>query len=189
MKLPAPPAPTKTETVAVADLPPREDTVVEPPPMAALPQPENPVYGFSMAELELYDINMNKVPAPPRCIQEHCQRADWVWRWMSPSAIKYFGMRGYVAYSPDKDVRQKIKDGDCPASIYVDVENKVRWREDSFLAVTPRRLYEARQAAKRQRTDNQTRVAREAAPGLRELSNRAGVSVEYHVDEWKQQGE
>jgi hypothetical protein len=98
-------------------------------------------------------------------------------------------MRGYVALSVTPELRKKIRQGDCPATVDIDVSNKLVWREDAFLAVIPRRLHEAKKAAKREKTLQQTKLANAAPGGLREMASRAGGKlVEYNVEETARQG-
>lgn len=147
------------------------------------------IYGWNMAELEFLDINQNKVPDPPKCVMEWCKARDLVWRWMSYPAAKHLGMRGYVALSVNKDMRRKMRSGDCPATIDIDVTNKLVWREDAFLGVIPRRLFEAKQKAKRQKTIDQTKLAKGQADNLKEIASRAGGKiVEYSVEQTARQG-
>lgn len=147
------------------------------------------IYGWNMAELEFMDISQTHAPKPPKCVQEFCKQRDLVWRWLSYPAAKAYGMRGYVALSMTPDLRKKIKMGDCPATVDIDVTNKLTWREDAFLGVQPRKLYEARMKAKRQRTIEQTKLAKAQGNVLREAAGRAGGKiVEYTVEETARQG-
>lgn len=147
------------------------------------------IFGWNMAELEFLDINQNKAPKPPKCVQDFCKSRDLVWRWLSYPAAKKYGMRGYVALSMTPDLRKRIKAGDCPATVDIDVTNKLTWREDAFLGVQPRRLYEARMNSKRQRTIEQTKLARNQGEALREVAGRAGGKiVDYTVEETARQG-
>lgn len=147
------------------------------------------IHGWNMAELELMDINQTKAPNPPKCVQEFCRSRSLVWRWLSYPSAKAYGMRGYVALSMTPELRKKIKAGDCPATVDIDVTNKLTWREDAFLGVQPKKLYDARMNAKRQRTIDQTRLAKLQGEALRETAGRAGGKiVEYTVEETSRQG-
>lgn len=146
------------------------------------------IHGWSLAELDFTDPGLVAAPNPPKCIMEWCKSRDLVWRWLSYPAVKHKGMRGYVALSVLPEWRKKIRLGDCPATVDIDVSNKLVWREDAFLGVIPRRLHEARQKAKAQRTLDQTKLSRNS-DGLQEMAARAGGKlVEYKVDETTRQG-
>jgi hypothetical protein len=147
------------------------------------------IHGWNMAELELYDPGLNRVPNPPKCVMEWCNQHDLKWRWMSYPSVKHSGMRGHVAFSVPVDIRKKIKNGDCPPTIDIDVTNKLVWREDAFLGVIPRRLADLQLKAIRQRTLDQTKLAKAAPGGLREMASRAGGKlVEFNVEETTRQG-
>lgn len=147
------------------------------------------IFGWNMAEMEFLDVNQTQAPKPPKCVQEFCKSRALVWRWLSYPAAKAYGMRGYVALSMTPELRKKIKAGDCPATVDIDVTNKLTWREDAFLGVQPKKLYDARMAAKRHRTIEQTKLARAQGNALREIAGRAGGKiVEYSVEETARQG-
>jgi len=147
------------------------------------------IHGWNMAELELYDPGLNKVPNPPKCVMEWCRQHDLKWRWMSYPAVKHQGMRGHVAFSVTPEIRKKMKRGDCPPTIDIDVSNKLVWREDAFLGVIPRRLADLQNRAIQQRTIDQTKLAKLAPSGLQDMAQRAGGKlVEYSVDETSRQG-
>lgn len=147
------------------------------------------IYGWNMAELELTDVMLNKTAKVPKCVQEYCDSRDLAYRWLSYPTVKQKGMRNYVALSLTPELRKKIKAGDCPPTVDIDVSNKLTWREDAFLGVIPKRFVEARQKAVRQRTLEQTRLARAAGERLREGAARAGGKiVEYNVEETSRQG-
>ncbi len=147
------------------------------------------IHGWNMAELELYDPGLNRVPNPPKCVMEWCNSRDLKWRWMSYPAVKHTGMRGHVAFSVNAEIRKKMKNGDCPPTIDIDVTNKLVWREDAFLGVIPRRLAELQLKAIRQRTIDQTKLAKAAPGGLGEAALRAGGKlVEFNVEETTRQG-
>lgn len=147
------------------------------------------IHGWNLAEMEFIDINLNKTPRPPKCVQEWCKKRDLVWRWLSYPGVKHFGMRGFVALSMTPELRKKIKQGDCPPTIDIDVSNKLVWREDAFLGIIPKKLHEARKKAKAQRIIDQNKLAKLAPGGLQELARRAGGKlVEYSVEETSRQG-
>ena len=147
------------------------------------------VYGWNMAELEFLDVNQTKAPKPPVCVQKYCESRQLVWRWLSYPAAKAYGMRGYVALSMTPELRKKIRGGDCPATVDIDVTNKLTWREDAFLGVQPKKLYIARMNAKHQRIVDQTKLARAQGDALRDVAGRAGGKiVEYSVEETSRQG-
>lgn len=147
------------------------------------------VYGWNMAEMEFLDVNQTRAPKPPKCVQDYCTKRELVWRWLSYPAAKAYGMRGYVALSMTPELRKKIRGGDCPATVDIDVTNKLTWREDAFLGVQPKKLYLARMAAKRQRTVDQTKLAKAQGNALSEIAGRAGGKiVEYSVEETARQG-
>lgn len=158
-----------------------------------LPVDESPdfggVYGWNMAELELLDFNLTKAPKPPKCVQEWCRRHDLVYRWLSYPRVKEAGMRGYIALSMTPELRKKVKAGDCPATVDIDVSNKLVWREDAFLGVMPKKLYDLLLKGKRQRILDQNKIARLGPSGLRDMAERAGGKiVEYTVEETARQG-
>ena len=147
------------------------------------------IYGWNMAELEFMDVNLNRVPAPPKCVIEWCKARDLRWRWLSYPSVKRFGMRGHVALSLTPELRKKIKQGDCPPTVDIDVSNKLVWREDAFLGVIPVRLANLFKSALEKKTMDQTKLAQAAPGGLRELAARAGGKiVEYSVEETSRQG-
>jgi hypothetical protein len=147
------------------------------------------IYGWNMAEMEFLDVNQTKAPQPPKCVQQFCQSRDLVWRWLSYPAAKAYGMRGYVALSMTPELRKKIKAGDCPATVDIDVTNKLTWREDAFLGVQPKKLYLARMKSKHQRTIDQTKLAKAQGAALQDVAGRAGGKiVEYTVEETSRQG-
>lgn len=146
------------------------------------------IHGWNMAELEFMDVSLNRVPKPPKCVQRWCEARELKWRWMSYPRVKHYGMRGYVALSITPELRKKIKAGDCPAAVDIDVSNKLVWREDAFLGVIPLRMYNARKAAMRQRTIDQTKLANAAPDGLKELAARAGGKVGFTVEQTVRQG-
>ena len=146
------------------------------------------IYGWNMAELEFMDVNQ-KIPDPPKVVMDWCKKYDLVWRWLSYPAVKHLGMRGYVALSVTKEMRKKMRSGDCPATVDIDVSNKLVWREDAFLGVTPRKLFEARRRSKQQMTIDQTKLAKGQADSLRDMARRAGGKiVEYSVEQTDRQG-
>lgn len=148
------------------------------------------IHGWNMAELELYDVSLNRVPNPPKCVMEWCRARNLRWRWLSYPAVKNAGMRGHVALSVTPELRKKIRRGDCPATVDIDVTNKLVWREDAFLGVIPIRLAELQKAAIRQRTLDQTKLASQGvSDGLREIAARAGGKiVDFSVEESSRQG-
>lgn len=147
------------------------------------------IYGWTMADLEFMDPGLNHVPKPPKCVMEWCNQRNLKWRWMSYPNVKHQGMRGHVAFSVTPEIRKKIKRGDCPPTIDIDVSNKLVWREDAFLGVIPRRLADELKKKLDQRTIDQTKLAKAAPGGLREYAERAGGKiVEYSVDETSRQG-
>lgn len=147
------------------------------------------IYGWNLADLEFMDPSLNHVPKPPKCVQEWCKARDLKWRWMSYPNVKHQGMRGHVAFSVPPEIRKKIKRGDCPPTVDIDVSNKLVWREDAFLGVIPIKLANAIKKSLEQRTIDQTKLARLAPEGLREYAERAGGKiVEYSVDETSRQG-
>lgn len=147
------------------------------------------IHGWNMAELELFDPGLNRVPNPPKCVMEWCRTHDLKWRWMSYPSVKHQGMRGHVAFSVTPEIRKKMKAGDCPPTVDIDVSNKLVWREDAFLGVIPVRLADLQRRAIVQRTIDQTKLAKAAPGGLREMASRAGGKlVEYNVEETARQG-
>ena len=116
-------------------------------------------------------------PNPPRCILAKFKSRDLVWRWFSEPSCKKLGLRMYETFSPDAKDREKINSGrDAPPGVRVDAENKLRWLDDAFLGVIPRRYYLQRQAIKRQRVKDLTRQSR-SMDGLKEAANRAGARI------------
>jgi hypothetical protein len=147
------------------------------------------IYGWNMAELELTDVMLNKTAKVPKCVQEYCDARGLDYRWLSYPTVKQRGMRNYVALSLTPELRKKIKAGDCPPTVDIDVSNKLTWREDAFLGVIPKRFVEARRKAVQQRIIEQTRLARAAGERLREGARMAGGKiVEYSVEETSRQG-
>ena len=127
-------------------------------PLPTVAESEASVYGMDLSDLEL-DEPLGRAPDPPKCIQERLRREEKVWRWVSKPTVKYMGMRQYLTVSPTSEERDKIKNGDCPGGVDVDVENKITWREDAWLAAIQRRLHERRVMQKFIRTNDQTKVA------------------------------
>jgi hypothetical protein len=98
-------------------------------------------------------------------------------------------MRNYVALSLTPDLRRKIKAGDCPPTVDIDVSNKLTWREDAFLGVMPKKLYEKIREATALRVVEQTKLARGQGKVLRERAARAGGRIaEYTIEETTRQG-
>lgn len=139
-------------TAAVESDVPVMPPVVEPEP-EPVPAPEpspttahETVMGFEITE---YDIEgptaHERVPDPPKIIQRKLKGRDLVWRWMSTPQTRRHGMRQYTAYSLDQEDRIAIQKGDCPGGVHINVDNRLCWGEDAFLATVPRRFYEARQ--------------------------------------------
>ena len=125
-------------------------------------------------------------PQPPTCVLKHLKSNDLVWRWLSEPSCKRLGMRMYETYSPTPDERKLISSGkDAPPGVRVDAENRVRWLDDCFLGVIPRRYFLQRQAMKRQRVKDLT--ARSRNPGaLVEAATRAGAKVmDFDVRSWQ----
>lgn len=158
---------------------PRVEEKLDPPPSIAESEFSFP---FSVEDLELTDISANKVPDPPKCVQEWCRARDLVWRWLSPAQIKFAGMRGYIAFTADAQMRKKIKASHM-AAMHVDVNNYLCWREDTFLGITPRKLAEYRRRAIEQRTIDQTKRAKGLPSELAMVANRAGIKVKVNVNE------
>lgn len=132
---------------------------------------------------ELSTMNAT-VPDPPRCVLEHLKSRDLVWRWLSEPACKRLGMRMYETYSPDDRIRKLINSGkDAPAGVRVDAENRVRWMDDCFLGVIPRRYYLHRAELKRQRVKDLTKRSQDHA-ALREVAQRVGAKSDITVSQW-----
>lgn len=116
-------------------------------------------------------------PDPPRCVLAKLKQRDLMWRWLSEPSCKKLGMRMYETYSATQKDRDAINSGkDAAAGVKVDVENRVRWLDDAFLAVIPRRYFVQRQAIKRQRIKDLTKLSRDAR-ALREAALRAGAKI------------
>jgi hypothetical protein len=147
------------------------------------------IMGMDLQELELLNPTLTRAPEPPKCVMKRLRRSDHVWRWLSTPHVKFAGMRNYQTVSPTEEEKRKIDDGDAQAGVFVSPDNRICWREDSWLAAIPRRLYELRQAQRRMRTTEQTK--RSLSPdALTETISRMGGKVsEYAVDRWEQQGE
>lgn len=148
------------------------------------------IHGWNLTELEFTDISLTQAPPPPKCVKEYCEKRDLVWRWLSYPAVKQSGMRGYVALSMTPELRKKVKAGDCPPTVDIDVSNKLTWREDAFLGVQPRKLYDLRRAAIAKRNAAQADVVKGQGSALNELAGRVGGAkiVEYKVKETSRQG-
>lgn len=163
-----------------------ETPVPEPPPPTA--------EGAAMAEIYGMDLDhlfqpLTRPPDPPPFITR--DRPDRVWRWLSKPQVKYMGMRNYKAYSPTSEERAKIDAGiETPSGVFMDAENKVCWRDDSFLGWIERRLWEARQLQRRARTETQTNLAKQSGGQMSELAKRIpGGKSMIKVDQWEQKGE
>jgi hypothetical protein len=130
----------------------------------------------------IHDFNelfepLGVAPEPPRCILAKLKSRDLVWRWLSEPSVNKIGKRMYEVYSPNAKERELINSGkDAPSGVKVDTENKVRWLDDAFLGVIPRRYYLQRQAMKRQRIIDLTKRSRDAG-ALKEAAGRAGAKV------------
>lgn len=104
---------------------------------------QDTVCGFEVTELDLLEP-LGSPPNPPKCILERLNRDEKVWRWLSKPQVKYQGMRMYVAVKPTKDELRRMKAGDCPSGVYTNAENLICWKDDGFLGMIPRRLYDVR---------------------------------------------
>lgn len=143
------------------------------------------IYGWELEQLLLQDQKLNNVPDPPKCIMDDLKSRDLKWRWMSKPFVKTHGLRQYTTYSPSAEQRKKIKNGDAPPAVDVDVENKVTWREDSFLATIPRRQFMIRRILAKQRVQNQNDLAKSNILALKEKARSAGVKLNADVTEGK----
>ncbi|MDR7528642.1 MAG: hypothetical protein QN130_12275 [Armatimonadota bacterium] len=108
-----------------------------------------------------------------------------VWRWLSEPAVRRLGMRMYETYSPTAEERELINSGrDAPPGVRVDEQNRVRWLDDAFLGVIPRRYFVVRQAQKAQRIKDVTARSRDFS-ALREAAARLGGRVDVRADSWE----
>ena len=179
-KAPAIPQPTESSTKATVEA--IQPVVLDDPDFAH-------VYGWNLTDLELTDVALNQTAKVPKCVQEYCDARGLVWRWLSYPNVKARGMRNYVALSMTAELRRKIKAGDCPPTVDIDVSNKLTWREDAFLGVMPRKLYDRIREATAVRVLEQTKRARGQGAVLKERAARAGGRIaEYSVDETTRQG-
>lgn len=64
--------------------------------------------------------------------------------------------------------------GDCAPGVYHKEDNTIRWLDDAFLGVTPRRLLEHRQRIVRENTIDQTKKAARPSEALQEMVERVG---------------
>ena len=150
----------------------------------ALPgsEPDSVVYGMEVEDRELL-APLGQVPPPPACILQRFPPGEYVWRWLSVSGVRAHGSRNYVTVSPTARERDLIDSGrDQPPGVHVDAENKVKWREDAWLAVIPRRLYERRVKEKRARTAAQTALSKDRSPLAEAMARHGGTLREYSVD-------
>jgi hypothetical protein len=179
----APPLPTPADSATKATVDAIQSVNLDDPEFAN-------IYGWNLSDLELTDVALNRTAEVPRCIKAYCEARDLVWRWLSYPNVKARGMRNYVALSVTPELRKRIKMGDCPATVDIDVSNKLTWREDAFLGVMPRRLHEKIQDSKKQRVVEQTKLARGGHGGLmREAAARAGAKIsDYRVEETAEKG-
>lgn len=141
------------------------------------------IYGFDVRELlEPQGV----APQPPKCILEDLRKRDLVWRWLSEPMCRRYTMRMYETYSPNARQRELINSGkDSAPGVRVDPENRIKWLDDTFLAVIPRRLYLQRQALKKQRRDTQTEKSRNTM-AVTEAARMAGAKVqEVKVSSWE----
>ena len=126
--------------------------------------------------------NLADAPLAPRCIREKLARDNKVYRWVSRPTVKFMGMRQYTTYSADAEDRKTINDGDAPAGVYVDAENKVCWRDDAWLAWIPRKQHDERVRAKdflkNAQTDRAFNTQKEA---LGEMARRVGAKLDLSV--------
>jgi hypothetical protein len=124
-----------------------------------------------------------EIPAPPAVILRKLEKADRVWRWLSTPQVKKNGMRNYETYSPDPEDRQVIDHGRCAAGVAISTDNRVTWREDSWLGSIPRKRWLERQAEKRRRTDQQTAISK-SREALASAAQRTGVrDLQLNVEE------
>ena len=122
-------------------------------------------------------------PDPPRCVLIKLKQRDLVWRWLSEPSCKKLGMRMYETYSATAKDRDAINSGrDAPAGVRVDAENKLKWLDDAFLAVIPRRYFLQRQAIKRQRIIDLTKKSRDPRP-LKEAAARVGIKADFSSED------
>lgn len=122
------------------------------------------------------------VPAPPASILRKLATQDRVWRWLSTPQVKKNGMRNYETYSPDPEDRDAIDRGRCAAGLAISTDNRVTWREDAWLATIPRKRWLERQAERRRRTDQQSRLAKSPEP-LAAVADRLGAKSSLTVQE------
>lgn len=145
------------------------------------PVPESPV----VTDLRELVVPTGRPPDPPACVAKRLKERDLMWRWLSEPAVRRLGMRMYVAYSPTSEEREMINSGrDTPPGVHVDEQNRVKWMDDAFLGVIPRRLYLARQAQKSQRIADLTAASRDYS-GLREAAARIGGRVSVEARSWE----
>lgn len=124
-------------------------------------------------------------PNPPKCILKKLKSRDLVWRWLSEPAMKRLGMRMYELWSVDDKDRALINSGrDAAPGVRVSAENTVRWLDDAFLGVIPRRYFLQRQAMKQARVLDQTKRSKELG-GLKEAAGRAGARItDFEIKSW-----
>ena len=128
-------------------------------------------------ETDLWIENkFGSVPHPPECIQRKLAAADRIYRWVSMPQVKKgpTGMRNYETYSPDAEDRDTIDRGRCEAGIAISTDNRVTWREDSWLASIPRKRYLYRQEETRKRTLQQTQLSKSVGQIAAEAAARSG---------------
>jgi hypothetical protein len=140
-------------------------------------------FGFDVKELlEPQGV----APDPPKCVLERLRREDKVWRWLSEPMCRRYTMRMYETFSPNARERELINSGkDTKPGVRVDAENRIKWLDDTFLGVIPRRLYLQRQALKRARIDDQTKKSRNQ-DAITEAARQAGAKItDFSVKSWE----
>ena len=131
-------------------------------------------------EYEIEDLaSLDGVPNPPKGILETLEREGKVWRWLSKGHVERRSMRGYETYSATPADRELCRrDG----RFRVDVENKLCWGQDGFLAVMSRTQYERRAAMRRRLSEEQTAASKNFGQ-LREHAGRIGSDLRATVNE------
>jgi len=148
------------------------------------------LYGMDVDELAMLDPFLTNVPTPPKCIVKRLEQEDMVYRWLSPAQVKYSGMRGYITVSPTPGERKRIDEGrDTPPGVSIDEQNRIRWREDSWLGKMPRKLAMIRKRQHALRTIDQTKRALDTE-SLREGMARMGAKVTHaEIERWDEASE